>query len=106
MFFFDYNSFELKPESFPELDRLAEFIKSNTSMEIEISGHTDNIGSDEFNKKLSLKRAESVLNYLVSKGIKKNLMSVKGYGATIPLVPNTNDENRSKNRRVEIKYTK
>jgi outer membrane protein OmpA-like peptidoglycan-associated protein len=104
--FFDYNSFELKPESFPELDRLAEFIKSNTSMEIEISGHTDNIGSDEFNKKLSLKRAESVLNYLVSKGIKKNLMSVKGYGATIPLVPNTNDENRSKNRRVEIKYTK
>lgn len=102
--FFDYNSSDLKAESYPELNRLAQFIKNNPSLEIQISGHTDDIGSDDFNKKLSLKRAESVLNYLVSIGVNKKLLTVKGFGASQAVYPNTSEENRAKNRRVEIKY--
>ena len=75
----------------------------NTGIEIELSAHTDDKGSDDYNNKLSDQRAASVAAYIVSKGIDPARLVSKGYGKTQPLVPNTNDENRAKNRRVELK---
>ncbi|MBC7391193.1 MAG: OmpA family protein, partial [Opitutaceae bacterium] len=73
---------------------------------IEIGGHTDDIGSDEDNKKLSQERAAKVLNYLFGKGVEFYRMQAKGYGESEPLVPNTSDESRYMNRRVEFKIVK
>jgi outer membrane protein OmpA-like peptidoglycan-associated protein len=70
---------------------------------VEILAHTDDLGTDEYNIKLSDKRAHSVLQYLVYKGIPEERLISNGYGETIPLVPNTSDENRALNRRVEMK---
>ena len=100
--FFDFNKYELKPESFPELDRIIKFLYDNPSMEIEISGHTDNIGSDEYNNKLSYERANAVLNYLVSKFISASRLTAKGYGKTKPIATNDTEEGRQLNRRVEF----
>lgn len=100
--FFDFDSYELKKESIPELNRLAEFLKSNKN-KIEIIGHTDSEGNEKYNKDLSLKRANSVKEFLVKKGINKNLLDTKGMGESAPLKQNTSDENKSLNRRVEIK---
>ncbi len=66
--FFDYNKYSLKPESYPELNRLANFISKNKDLKFEISGHTDNKGSNDYNKQLSQKRADAVKAYLVNKG--------------------------------------
>jgi outer membrane protein OmpA-like peptidoglycan-associated protein len=71
-------------------------------MQIEIQGHTDNIGKNERNLLMSKNRAEAVYNYIASQGIDKSRLVAKGYGKEIPILPNTNDANRSKNRRVEF----
>ena len=101
--FFDTNKFDLKPESRAELDKLIEFMGQNPSVRIEISGHTDNVGNDVLNQKLSENRAKAVFEYLVAHNINPARLVYKGYGKTQPLVPNTSDENRSKNRRTEFK---
>ena len=75
----------------------------NSDISIELSAHTDDIGSDAYNFKLSDQRAASVAEYLITKGIGKKRIISKGYGKTMPLVPNDSDENRAKNRRVELK---
>ena len=67
--YFDFDSYDLKPESFTELDRLYKFLVDNPGIKVEISAHTDSKGSDEYNLELSQKRAESVVNYLIAKGI-------------------------------------
>lgn len=103
---FEPNSSEIDNSSFKELDRLYEFLMENPSMKVEISGHTDDIGSEEDNRVLSQSRAQSVKYYLVGKGIPSRRILTKGYGETVPLVPNTDDAARSKNRRVEIKILK
>ena len=90
-------------ESFNELDRLYDILKENKGMKIEISGHTDDKGSDEYNKNLSNSRAKSVLNYLVNKGINADRLTSIGYGESQPVVKNDSDENRAYNRRVEFK---
>lgn len=100
--FFEFAKFDLLPESHLELNRVAGILKSNPKMQIEIQGHTDNIGSNERNLLMSKNRAEAVYNYLISQGIDKSRLVAKGYGKELPLLPNTNDENRSKNRRVEF----
>ncbi len=104
--FFDNNKYELKPESYPELKRLSEFLNSNPTVKIEISGHTDNVGKPEYNKELSEKRAAAVKDYLISLNCKKeNLISI-GYGDTKPIAKNTTDQGKALNRRVEFKVTK
>lgn len=101
--FFEFDSASLNKDSYFELNRLLEMLNKNPSMKIEISAHTDDKGSDEYNDILSQARAESVVKYLSSKGIAANRMVAKGYGKKMPAVPNDSDENRAKNRRVEFK---
>ncbi|MGD8778726.1 MAG: OmpA family protein [Ignavibacteria bacterium] len=100
--FFEFNKSELLPDSFEELDRVYTFLNDNPTVEIELGGHTDNVGSDEYNKSLSQKRAESVKNYLVGKGIDAAKLVAKGYGETKPIETNDEDWGREKNRRVEF----
>jgi outer membrane protein OmpA-like peptidoglycan-associated protein/Tfp pilus assembly protein PilF len=101
--FFETNQWELKPESMIELDRLATLLKNNPEKKIEIGGHTDNLGSDEANLTLSNNRAQSVVDYLVKKGIAVNRLTAKGYGESVPIATNDTDAGRSKNRRTEFR---
>lgn len=101
--FFDTNKFDLKPDSKAELEKLLEFLAQNPSIRIEISGHTDNVGNMQSNQILSENRAKAVYNYLVAAGVNPQRLLYKGYGQTQPIVPNTSDENRAKNRRTEFK---
>lgn len=104
--FFNTNESTLKDESYPELDRIVQFLNDNKSIEIEITGHTDNVGSDEYNLKLSRERTKSVYDYLVSKGITATRLKYKGYGKTRPVDTNDTEEGRANNRRVEFEITK
>jgi OOP family OmpA-OmpF porin len=104
--FFDVNKAVLRPESYPELDRLAGLMTQNSKMQIELSGHTDNVGSDEANLKLSDDRSKSVTEYLVSLGINGERLKYKGYGETKPLGTNETEEGRQLNRRVEFTILK
>lgn len=101
--FFETKVFELKTESTTELDKVVQLLKDNPTLKIEISGHTDNIGKPEDNLKLSENRAQSVVKYLASKGIKIERLIAKGYGAVQPLATNNTEEGRSQNRRTELK---
>ena len=103
--FFDYNKFELKSESQVELDRLVQLMTDNPTVKIQVEGHTDNIGNAADNLKLSDNRAKAVMSYLVSKSIKADRITAKGYGATKPVADNTSEQNRAQNRRTEIKIT-
>lgn len=100
--FFDSGKAELRPESFTELDKLQLLLTQNPSLQVEISGHTDDVGKDTENQILSEKRALSVADYLITKGINTKNIKVKGYGKTKPIVPNTSEENRQINRRIEM----
>jgi outer membrane protein OmpA-like peptidoglycan-associated protein len=91
------------PQSFAELEKIVVILEKNTNLRIEIQGHTDNTGKAENNQILSENRARAVLDFLLKKGIKASQISAKGYGDTVPLVPNTTPESRSKNRRVAFK---
>lgn len=93
----------LKPESFPELNKLAVLLIKNEDVRIEVSGHTDNVGSAALNKRLSKARALTVKNYLVSRGVEEERMEYEGYGFDQPIAPNETKEGRAQNRRVEIK---
>ena len=104
--FFEFAKAELKPESFPELNRIASFFKSNTKIVSEISGHTDNVGSDEVNNKLSQERADVVRNYLITQGVASEKLTAKGYGKNKPKVANDTPENQAINRRVEFEILK
>jgi OOP family OmpA-OmpF porin len=101
--FFATNSYELEEKSLVELNKLINFINVNPKQRIELSGYTDNIGSVESNMKLSMMRAKTVYEYLISKGIKSTSISYKGYGANNPVADNNTDEGRQKNRRLEVK---
>ena len=104
--FFDSGKWDLRPESYPELDRLTDFMRTNANMEIHIAGHTDDIGKDADNLTLSRKRAEAVRTYVVTRGIGEGRMTFEGYGETKPLSANTTDEGRQRNRRVEFTIVK
>lgn len=98
--YFPFNEYSLTPESCIVLDQLIDFLTFNSSIEIEIQGHTDNIGNDADNLRLSENRARAVFDYLVSKAVAKGRLSYKGYGETNPLVDNETEEGRAKNRRT------
>lgn len=104
--FFETNKAELKPESANELDRLVTLLKENINMAIEISGHTDNQGSAEYNKTLSQNRVNSVVNYLIEKGIEASRLKGIGYGKIKPIASNDTEEGRAQNRRVEFTIKK
>jgi outer membrane protein OmpA-like peptidoglycan-associated protein len=97
---------ELEKASYKSLDELANMMKANPSMEIEIGGHTDNVGSPQANLKLSQERAESVRHYLISAGIQPSRIIAKGYGDTQPVSDNSTEEGRSENRRTEVRILK
>ncbi|MFL5789776.1 MAG: OmpA family protein [Flavisolibacter sp.] len=103
--FFDYNKYELKPESQVELDKLVQLMQDNLTMKILIEGHTDNIGSASDNLKLSENRAKAVMKYLISKNISANRLASKGLGASRPIADNQTESGRAQNRRTEIKVT-
>lgn len=100
---FDVNSDVIKPEGRAELDALVAHVKKLANIErIDIAGHTDSTGSAEYNKKLSMRRANAVKNYLIEKGIDPRVMTTIGYGEEKPIASNATREGRAKNRRVEI----
>lgn len=101
--FFDYDKSDLRPESFPELNRLIKLLNQYPNIKIEISGHTDSQGSEQYNLKLSDNRAKSVVQHLISHNISSTRLSFKGYGESIPLKSNETEEGRQFNRRVEVK---
>lgn len=101
--FFDFNKADLKNESFYELDKLKDILMKNPAMKIELGGHTDNVGDDDYNTKLSLNRVSSVKEYLVKNTIAKERILITGYGETKPTDTNETEEGRAKNRRVEFK---
>jgi outer membrane protein OmpA-like peptidoglycan-associated protein len=101
--FFETNKWDLKPESMIELNRLVDLLQANLDKKIEIGGHTDNVGSDEANLTLSNNRAQSVVDYLIKKGVASDRLTAKGYGETQPIATNDTDAGRAKNRRTEFK---
>lgn len=104
--YFDFDKTTLKPESFIELDKVVDLLKTNPSVEIEISGHTDSKGSDDYNLNLSQGRSQSVVDYLISQGIESYRLSAHGYGETNPIDTNDTEEGRANNRRVEFTVLK
>lgn len=101
--FFDYDKWDLRPESFPELDRLSQVMEANPDMKVEIAGHTDSRGSDAYNERLSDRRAASVRTYLVdARKIDTGRLVSKGYGEKRPVATNDTEEGMQLNRRVEF----
>ncbi len=101
--FFDNNEYALKPTSRSELDKLVGLLKENPGLRIEISGHTDNVGTPASNLALSNNRALAVVTYLKEQGIAANRLQAKGYGETRPVAGNNTEAERAKNRRTEVK---
>lgn len=104
--FFDFDKWNLRPESYVELDRVVKLLNENPSIEIEMSAHTDSRGADDYNFRLSDNRARSVMDYILSKGIDPKRITSKGYGETKPVATNDTDEGRQLNRRVEFTIVK
>ncbi|TMX33651.1 OmpA family protein [Vibrio sp. Hep-1b-8] len=102
---FAFNSKELSTKAQLSLNNLSSSLKQRKASDIVITGHTDSIGSEQVNTALSVKRAQSVANYLIQKGIDSNLVVVEGKGESQPVESNNTDAGRAKNRRVEIDYT-
>src|SRR5688572_28982105 len=104
--FFDFDKSILKAESEPELERIVTMLNEKSAMEIEIAGHTDNVGPDAYNQALSERRAKTVVAYLIRRGIDKKRLAVQFFGETKPIDTNETEEGREKNRRVEFKILK
>ena len=100
--FFDFDKATLRPESMTELNMVVDFLKSNPSVKIEIAGHTDSKGSDEYNLALSDGRAGAVRAYLLENWIEPDRVTSNGYGESKPVDTNETDEGRQRNRRVEF----
>ena len=100
--FFDFDSYQIRKESFTELQKVRKFLDANKKVSIEIAGHTDNKGSKEYNQNLSLQRAKAIHDYLLQNGVAPGRLQYKGYGDTTPIAPNDTEENRQKNRRIEF----
>ena len=100
--FFDSDKATLRESSRSELNRLYDIMKENQNIRVEISGHTDNVGSASYNNELSRERAKSVVDYLIKKGIDKDRLEYKGYGFRKPIADNDTEEGRQQNRRTEF----
>jgi outer membrane protein OmpA-like peptidoglycan-associated protein len=104
--YFDSGSADIDRESEPVLDAVVEFANRCPSVKFNVSGHTDDIGGNRRNQRLSERRARSVVNYLTKKGVGAGRIQSAGYGDSQPVVPNNSDANRAKNRRIEFKVNK
>lgn len=101
--FFDFDKATIRTESANELERLIKLLQENPTLKIELGSHTDSKGSDDYNLKLSVSRSQSVVAYLVGKGISADRLTAKGYGETVPIATNDTDLGRQVNRRTEFK---
>jgi outer membrane protein OmpA-like peptidoglycan-associated protein len=99
---FDFGKYDLRPEAREKLAKLSGIILAHPGLSLGIEGHTDNVGSDEVNQKLSEQRAESVRSYLIEQGLVQTNVTAQGFGKSMPVVDNSTPANRQKNRRVEI----
>jgi len=99
---FETGKANIKTESQPIIDQIVLMLNQNKSLKISIEGHTDNVGSNQFNQTLSENRAKSVMNALIAQGIDKSCLSYKGWGSSKPIADNGTEEGKAKNRRVEI----
>jgi len=104
--FFEFDSYELQDKSKTELNEVNRFLTNNPTINVEIEGHTDNKGSNEYNNELSLKRAKAVYDYLINLGIPAGRMKYKGYGSKQPVASNETEEGMAKNRRIEFRVIK
>lgn len=104
--YFDTGKSALKPTSFKALNDLVEVLKLKNTMTVEIQGHTDDVGKEEDNFKLSQERADAVKKYLVSKGVEEVRVTAKGYGPSMPIADNNTASGKSKNRRTSLKVIK
>ena len=100
---FDFDKSNVKPEAAAILDRLVAFMNENKDKRVSLSGHTDNVGTDAYNQRLSERRTASVQDYVVKKGVSSERVSGQGFGESKPIADNKTREGRAKNRRVEIK---
>jgi outer membrane protein OmpA-like peptidoglycan-associated protein len=103
---FDFDRFELEPKAKQSLKDVYEYLQKNPNLKVSISGHTDDLGSEEYNDVLSNQRAKTVAGYLMRLGLEKNRITSKGHGNKIPLDGTLTDKARRKNRRVEFVMTK
>jgi len=102
---FEFGKSSLSPEAFPILFNAVSVLLMNPSLQVDIQGHTDNIGTPESNRKLSIVRGETVKRFLISKGVNPSRLTVTGFGDTQPLLDNNTEEGRTMNRRIEFKVT-
>lgn len=103
---FKTNSAELQPESDEQMKNIAAILKSYPNIKMQLGGYTDNTGADDYNLKLSQERADSVRQGLIALGAEGNNIDAKGYGSAFPVAPNDTEENRAKNRRIDIRLIK
>lgn len=103
--YFDFDEFSLTEESHTQIKKIVDYLKTNNSLSIEIGGHTDNLGTREYNYNLSLNRAKAVFNSLIQNGVDSRRISYFGYGYDYPISTKNDDESRTLNRRTEIKIT-
>jgi OOP family OmpA-OmpF porin len=99
---FDFDESYIRQEDVAKLDQDASNLKQLGATKVEVAGHTDSVGTDEYNMGLSMRRADAVRMYLIDKGIAADRMTVKGYGESEPIADNETEEGRFKNRRVEL----
>mgnify|MGYP001100420348 CR=1 FL=1 len=100
---FDFGKADLKPQFYPALNNIAATLREYNQTIVEVSGHTDSIGSDAVNQRLSEQRAQAVGNYLVGQGVQRERLEIVGFGKRYPVADNSTEEGRAKNRRVEIR---
>lgn len=100
---FDFNKWNIKPEYYPNLDEAVDCMRQHSYIKVEIQGHTDNVGTKEYNQILSESRAKAVTRYFIGKGIAKERLTAVGYGLSKPIASNETKEGRAKNRRVQLK---
>ncbi len=99
---FDFDKSDIRPDSRPVLDQAAEVLRQSPNVRISVEGHTDAVGSEVYNEKLSVRRAEAVFRYLVNHGVAPERMEVIGYGQARPVADNESETGRAQNRRVEL----
>ena len=102
---FEFDSAKIAEDNYAGLDVVSDFLKENPNISVKVDGHTDNVGSKEYNQKLSERRAEAVANYLKEKGVNSTQISTEGFGFSKPIASNDTEEGRAQNRRTELKFT-
>jgi OOP family OmpA-OmpF porin len=100
---FDFDSSTIRPVDRPVLDEAVTQLRDNPEIEIVVAGHTDAIGTEEYNQALSIRRAEAVFRYLVNQGLAPERMRIEGYGESRPVADNETESGRAQNRRVELR---